>query len=117
MMGPAVGRQDRLFYEFDLEDMVPDGLRSMSGFGRLRSQGANQRVRKRGLLTLRIDRLRVAREIWPGIGSRRYVRRGFDRLAGSGRDGNAPALLLRAALGLPGVVAQAAHLVFGDVVE
>ena len=23
MMGPPVGRQDRLFYEFDLEDMVP----------------------------------------------------------------------------------------------
>jgi hypothetical protein len=23
MMGEAVGRQDRLFYEFDLEDMVP----------------------------------------------------------------------------------------------
>ena len=23
MMGQAVGRQDRLFYEFDLEDMVP----------------------------------------------------------------------------------------------
>ena len=24
MMGEAVSRQDRLFYEFDLEDMVPD---------------------------------------------------------------------------------------------
>ncbi len=24
MMGEPVGRQDRLFYEFDLEDMVPD---------------------------------------------------------------------------------------------
>ena len=23
MMGEPVGRQDRLFYEFDLEDMVP----------------------------------------------------------------------------------------------
>jgi hypothetical protein len=23
MMGDPVGRQDRLFYEFDLEDMVP----------------------------------------------------------------------------------------------
>ena len=23
MMGAAVGRQDRLFYEFDLEDVVP----------------------------------------------------------------------------------------------
>ncbi len=23
MMGEALGRQDRLFYEFDLEDMVP----------------------------------------------------------------------------------------------
>ncbi len=23
MMGERVGRQDRLFYEFDLEDMVP----------------------------------------------------------------------------------------------
>ncbi len=25
MMGEAVGRQDRLFYEFDLDDMVPVG--------------------------------------------------------------------------------------------
>ena len=25
MMGEPVGRQDRLFYEFDLEDMVPAG--------------------------------------------------------------------------------------------
>ncbi len=24
MMGPAVGRQDRLFYEFDLEERIPD---------------------------------------------------------------------------------------------
>ena len=23
MMGPAVGRQDRLFYEFDLEERIP----------------------------------------------------------------------------------------------
>ncbi len=26
MMGEPVGRQDRLFYEFDLEDMVPGDL-------------------------------------------------------------------------------------------
>ena len=24
MMGPAVGRQDRLFYEFDLGERIPD---------------------------------------------------------------------------------------------
>ena len=24
MMGPAVGRQDRLFYAFDLEERMPD---------------------------------------------------------------------------------------------
>jgi hypothetical protein len=24
MMGPAVGRQDRLFYEFDLEERIPE---------------------------------------------------------------------------------------------
>ena len=23
MMGPAIGRQDRLFYEFDLEERIP----------------------------------------------------------------------------------------------
>ncbi len=33
MMGEPVGRQDRLFYDFDLEDMVPGGhlLRKIDG--------------------------------------------------------------------------------------
>ena len=32
MLGEPVGRQDRLFYEFDLEDMVPDDQSESVGF-------------------------------------------------------------------------------------
>jgi hypothetical protein len=52
MMGPAVDRQDRLFYEFNLEERIPDDHLDILSSG-VRRQGVVEHRRGAGFSVIR----------------------------------------------------------------